>query len=146
MQGMIDFDNPVESTPAPATPDMLTLETSRGEILGQALKALDAEFVTLTETGMITETSTVAYPKGISVTGQGTARIQAETLYRMLETRVRNPSFNVLGTGYGIGNYTRLNKLIKGLGKEYVRIEVNGKVQVRTGNFIATLPSAPAAE
>ena len=125
---------------------MLTLETSRGEILGQALKALDAEFVTLTEKGIITERGTVLYPKGISVTGQGTARIQAEVLYRMLGTRVTAPSFDVKCETYGGSEYNRLNKLVKGFGKKYVRIEVNGKVQIRTRNFTATLPSAPAAE
>lgn len=156
MQGMIDFENPVQCTPAPPAPDMLILEMSKGEILGKALKTFDTE-ISIDEPARITQDGIwkcnqfIPYPKGISVKGEGEAVIKLELIYRILDNHYKNPSRNLIVNSRGYADNVKRRKgkygnTPTGLSKEYVRIEINGKVQVRTGNFIATLPSAPAAE
>ena len=144
-QTEIDFDAPAPIRQA-EQPAYLTLEMSKGVALGEPLKRFDKEMaidepIRLTEKGIWKCDTFMAYPKGVSVRGKGEALIKAEVLWRiLLRVHAPNPSFDI-PSEYGREGQQRLNKVVKGLGKEYVRIEINGKVEVKTGNFTATLPT-----
>ena len=138
-QTEINFDAPAPTPTRQAEqPAYLILEMSKGAALGEPLQAFDKEMaidepIRLTEKGIWKcDTSLWQYPKGVSVRGKGEAVIMAEVLWRiLLRVHAPNPSFYIPSKS-GKEGQQRLNKVVKGLGKEYVRIEVNGKVEVKT--------------
>ena len=148
-QTEINFDAPAPTPIRQADqPAYLILEMSKGAALGEPLKMFDKETpfdapIRLTEQGIWKLNQFIKYPKGVSIRGKGEAVIKAEALWRLLLiVKPPHPSGFLLSVSKGAYHHVRITpRLHCGLGKEYVRIEINGKVEVKTGNFTATLPT-----
>lgn len=132
-----DFDSiPALQAKAPE-PDYLILEMSKGWILGAFLK----EFVDKGDK-TITLSEQTEYPKGVSVKGKGQATFNPEVLMRVL-TKGKLPStFKTFSIRRGrYENNAPRFKGFKGFGNEYVEIRINGSLEIRKGNFKATIPT-----
>ena len=154
MQGMIDFDTP-ESNPytpekhyAPETDTAhtLTIKLDKGKSLGNPLRKFVSEavkdtkakkgdvFIHLDRDGIhiVNADLTMQYPIGVIAQGNGDAVLRAEALYRMLIPTPTKPSW--------IKSYEAYPKGIPAsLGDQRTEIKINGKCEVKTGNFTATL-------
>ena len=145
-QLQFDFDAPITPKIAPIEPKALTLEMSRGEHLGKSLKAFSkkhkAEFVTLSPEGITGDNAAVPYPKGVTATGTGQARIRSECLWRLLGETPPEPSFPIAyKKRFAPAAPVRSKKHFIGLGKRYTKITINGSVIIQSGKFNAQIPT-----
>ena len=160
MQGMIDFDTPEVNPYKPETDyaHTLTISMDKGKLLGEPLRDFIRDtikdtkttrgkvFIVITRSGIEIKDldEQMAYPRGVTAQGNGTAVVRAEALYRMLVRSVKKPSW--------IPRYSQAQmKSTETLGETRTHIKVNGKVQVKSGNFTATLatpdnPMPPSVE
>ena len=142
-----DFDAPVAEKAKPKPePRYLTLEMSRGEVLGKVLKSFSKqqkeEFVTLTREGIIGEKKSIPYPKGITANGIGAARIRSECLWRLLGATPPAPSFPIAyKSRFSPAAPVRSKDHFFGLGKAYAKITINGSVVIQSGKFTARIPT-----
>ena len=160
MQGMIDFDTPEANPYQPETDyaHTLTITMGKGKMLGEPLRDFIAAsigdmaiekgqiFITITRTGVKINDldEQMPFPRGVTAQGNGTGIVRAEALYRMLVRSVKKPSWI---TGYSAFQM----KTPETLGDARTKIKINGKVEVKTGNFTATLatpdnPMPPSRE
>lgn len=147
-QLQFDFNQPIAGKKGIRKPQPLTLEMSRGEHLGDTLKAFakkqQAEFVTLTPQGIRCENASVPYPKGVTATGTGQARIRSECLWRLLGETPPEPSFPIAyNTRFAPAEPVQATTHPSGLGKDYTKITINGTVTIQSGNFTAQIPTEP---
>ena len=145
-QLQFDFDARVAGKKGIQKPQPLTLEMSRGQHFGNALKAFskkhNAEIVTLTPEGITSENATAPYPKGVSAKGTGHARIRAECLWRLLGDTPPPPTFPIAyNSRFAPAEPVRATVHPSGLGKDYTKITINGTVEIQSGNFSATIPT-----
>ena len=118
----------------------------KGRLLGEPLRDFIAAaikdtkttkgevFITLTRTGIkINELDEhFAYPRGVTAQGNGQAVVRAEALWRMLTRDLKIPSWI---SGYSAAQM----RTPQTLANDRTSIKINGKVEVKTGNFTATL-------
>ena len=153
MQGMIDFDTPTENQYKPETDyaHTLTISMEKGKMLGEPLRNFVEEarkdtiakrgdvFIVMTRTGIKIENhcGVMAYPRGVTAQGNGTITVRAEALYRMLVRSVKKPSW--------IDGYTQAQMTApETLANDRTTISINGKCEVKTGTFTATLATRTA--
>ena len=157
--------------PAPAEPEALTLIMSKGSSLGRPLKdfmkdrkvnGYPTEHVTIDKHGIsrvyvnsynkpepLTDpegkqdpADFMPMPKGIMAKGKASITINAEVLYRILQTTAPpalSRDFQLSGKTDRATTAPQ-RKLMYGLGKDFTEIIINGKVEIKQGKFTAIVP------